>query len=116
MKQITATEIIALSTEGKKVLAIDLREGYRLQQYDAGGLRVPYKELKTHEAYLKTHQDAVVVLCCMTVRNSGRVAQAAKILAGMGHKDVRELSNGIVAGWTMLWGKEIPNRTMLPKP
>ena len=47
MKQITATEIIALCQSGKKVLAIDLREGYRLQQYDAWGLRVPYKDLKT---------------------------------------------------------------------
>ena len=116
MEKITALEVLQMQAEDKKMLCIDLREGYRHAQLDAGGLRVPYKDLAQHRDYLLSHADAVFVLCCVTPRQSGRTLRAEAILRGLGILDVRELANGIVAGWTMLWGQSIPNKTKLPLP
>ncbi len=116
MEKITALEILQMQAEGKKMLCIDLREGYRHAQLDAGGLRVSYKDLAQHRDYLLAHADATFVLCCVTPRQSGRTQHAETILRGLGLQDIRELANGIVAGWAMLWGQSIPNKTKLPLP
>ena len=112
LRQITFNEIPDLVQAGQQVLCIDVRDDYRQKTLDAGGWKIPYNRIVEHTRELEPYVHAVVVVCCLRPTGSKRTEIAARALRQLGFSDIRELKNGLYAGWVLKVGA----RVKLPAP
>lgn len=107
MKPICCTEIQSLVNAGVPILCIDVRESFRHQTMDAGGLKVQYNQINRHTKLLRQFVTHIAVVCCLRPKGSKRTQIAAASLKSIGFTDVRELEGGLYNGWIQKVGRQI---------
>lgn len=92
MVNVTVKDLEALIAGGKKPLVVDVRTP---EEYGAGHIEgaklVPLQTLEKDIASIKKDQE--IYLIC---RSGNRSAQAYAILAGMGYKDLKNVTGGMI--------------------
>lgn len=113
MKSIDYKEIQRLEQEGTPILCIDVRDGYRQHNFDAGAWKIPYNEIVKNVGKLAPYKETLTVVCCMSDK-AGRTTKAGEALKKLGFTDVRKLEGGMMAGWVMK--VKIGQKLPAPKP
>lgn len=113
MNYITAPDLKPLLTDGEEIAFLDVREH---GQYGEGhpffSVHVPFSKLETFAPKLAPSRE---VRCVLMDDGDGVGERAAKVMAGLGYKNVTILKGGApawaAAGYTLFKGVNVPSKT-----
>lgn len=99
MQPITAAEFKSLLDKGEKLLLIDVREPYEIEEFSFDGLNMPLGNIQSALPELEQYKNEEIIIYCQT---GSRSAAAANYLSRQGFTNVKNLNGGIEAWKGML--------------
>jgi rhodanese-related sulfurtransferase len=94
MADITVSELKERLDAGEEINIIDVREAWEYDEFNIGGKLIPLGELQMQAQELDEIRDEEIVIHC---RSGARSAAACSYLTGIGFRNTRNLTGGMLA-------------------